>query len=125
MAGLIEDMKDKIILAGLVTPPWEIFLSKMPPDPDRVIALYETAGQMPFTSSDYPLLAFQVRTRATDYPTARDKMSSILLALHNASISGYVYILATQSGPVFLGEDAQANRPEFSLNFRVMKASLV
>lgn len=122
--ALAEDIRTFLLgQAGLLPAPWEVYIGEQPPSPDRVVTLYETGGSPHDTSSDYPMLTFQIRIRAAEYPTARDKLAAIMAVLHNATITGYVYVYSMQSAPVYLGKDAQAGRPEFSMNFRVMKAS--
>lgn len=120
--ALLEDIETFLTNAG-VTAGWTLYKSVMPPSPDKVIALFETGGWMPQTASDFPVLTFQVRVRAEEfgYAAARAKMEAILHALHNANITGYVYCFAMQSAPNFLGYDQQGNRPDLSLNFRLMR----
>lgn len=104
---------------------WTLFKSYQPASPDKTITIYETGGpepdQTPGTGHDFP--TFQVRGRGTEfgYEALRTKMQEIFNTLNNASVSGYVYILALDSGPVSLGYDKDGNRPQLVWNFKAMK----
>ena len=105
---------------------WTLFKSYQPKSPDKTITIYETGGpepdQTPGTGYDFP--TFQVRGRGAEfgYEALRSKMQDVFNSINNATISGYVYIFAVDSGPIPLGYDKEDNRPQLTWNFKTMKA---
>ena len=108
---------------------WITKVSFLPNEPDKIISIYESPGSEPVTVTDpdddesivtYPNFQVRVRGDVQEYQEARAKMEEVFRTLHNASIAGYVYIKALQSGPLPLGNDGN-DRPEMAMNFKVME----
>jgi len=103
---------------------WTSGKSFMPPNPDKMIVVYETGGDQPdqtaVTGYSYP--TFQVRGRSDElgYEELRTKMQAVMDSLKDADITGYIYIHPVQSGLLFIGYDAN-QRPEAVINFKAMK----
>lgn len=124
--SLLDDIGAKLTSDGVVggATGWTLGKSYLPPSPDQVVALFETAGpeadQTEGTRYDEP--TFQVRARGAtfEYDQLRDKMTEVFNSLNDATIAGFVFVFAVQSGPLPLGYD-ENNRPELSWNFATMK----
>lgn len=132
---LLDDVGNWLVTQGIVggSTGWTLGESFMPPNPDKMIVLYETPGENPeiigtgSSEKIYDKPGFQVRIRSTefDYVGARSKIQEVFKALHQkepAITSGvnYVYVYGVSSGPMPMGLDAN-NRPELTWNFRTMK----
>lgn len=136
MALLIDDVFDFLTARGLIggSSGWAGFCGFLPPDPDKVIAIYETPGEAPdnFSAgsvpSQYDRPSFQVRGRGDvhGYEALRLKMGAIYRALHNSELTPatgdpvYTFVFSEQSGPHHLGLD-DSSRPELTWNFRAMR----
>lgn len=125
---LLQDVLDVLVAAGLVDggTGWKSALSNMPPDPDQVVALFETPGQAPGAAVDIDYPGFQVRVRGNrkEYDVARAKLEACYLALHKltGTLSGTYYISILASGSVLpLGEDGN-ERPEITQNFQCQRS---
>ncbi len=136
MANLIDDVLDflesEVLVAGATG--WTRAASWMPPDPDQIVAVYETPGTAPeqirdgSTEQAYDDVGFQVRIRgaAHGYEAAREQIGKIYRALHGSSLApatgdpAYLIVHATQSGPMPLGLD-ENERPGMTWNFRTMR----
>lgn len=133
--AFLDDLKNylegKNIVGGSTG--WEISLSYLPPNPDKVIVLYETPGDpaeitksSDETAYDFP--GFQVRGRSSafDYAALKTKMQEIFQALHqNEPVAGsgeksFVYIYSLNSTLLPLGLDSN-DRPGATWNFRTMR----
>ena len=112
------------LIAGGATG-WSIYKGSLPDKSDQAVVIYETPGLAPENESLGTIFrpAFQIRVRGPvyDYATARAKIQEVRASLHDANISGLVYVYATQSGPVPLGNDGN-DRPNLTMNFRTMEA---
>lgn len=125
--SILDDIGTKLVDDNVVggATGWVLHKSYLPATPDNVIALFETGGaapdQTPGTAHDFP--DFQVRGRSSEftYDVLRDKMQEVFDSLNDATLSGYIYTFAIQSGPIPMGFDKQNNRPELVWNFRTMK----
>ena len=125
--SILDDIGTVLSDAGLVdgASGWKLYKSYMPDSPDKAIALFESGGKIPDqttgTSHDFP--DFQVRGRAGafGYEILRTKMQAIFNELNDSTISGYIYVFASQSGPMPMGYGKGDNRPELSWNFTTMK----
>ena len=124
--ALLDDIGTELTTAGVVggATGWTLAKAFEPPTPDQVVTLYETGGGLPDQTdgTKYDLPTFQVRVRGDEfgYEDARTKMGDVFDALNDATISGYVFVFAAQSGPISLGHDG-ATRPLLTLNFVTMK----
>lgn len=120
---LLEDLGTQLTGLGLVGggSGWTLAKGFLPPDPDQVVALFETPGLAPEAAVDLDRPGFQVRVRGhrKEYDVARVKLEAIYAALHKltGTLSGnyYVSILAT-GGALPLGEDRN-ERPEIAQNY--------
>ena len=132
MARLVTDVLDFLEAEGLVggASGWVRATDYLPPDPDKIIAVFPTPGLEPELIKDgsaeqkYDDLGFQVRGRAEahDWPALEARMGQVFRALHGSTLApstgdpAYVLIRAVQSGPLPLGLD-QGDRPGMSWNF--------
>jgi len=124
--ALLDDIGTKLTSAGVVggATGWSLAKAFEPPTPNKVVTLYETGGGPPDQTdgTKYDLPTFQARVRGDEfgYEAARTKMEAVFDALNDATISGYVFVFALDSGPLSLGHDG-ATRPLLTLNFTTMK----
>jgi len=125
--SILDDIGTQLTTDGVVggASGWTLAKSYQPATPDKMITIYETGGkepdQTPGTTHDFP--TFQIRGRGVEfgYAALRTQMQAVFDSLNNATISGYVYIYAIDSGPIALRFDTAENRPEMVWNFRTMK----
>ena len=129
MLGLLDTVGAHLQRVGLAGAGsgWWLAKGLMPPHPDRVVALFEYAGQPPSARAhlDRPGLQVRVRGRRMDdggneYSEARATIENIYLTLHAQAESDVgddriMSLVAVQS-PFPLGLDAN-NRLEFAVNF--------
>lgn len=133
---LLDDIDDYLTTQGMLTStstsPWGIYKGFRPPNPDIVIALYETGGQAPVRAMGAatgnavevrPGLQVVVRAGEYDYDIARKKASDIYGVLDNFAGTingiGYRWIAAMQE-PFQMGRDEQ-ERPLLACNYSVAK----
>jgi hypothetical protein len=126
--SLLDDIGDKLIadgVAGGVTG-WTLYKSYQPDSPDKAVTILETGGpdpdQTPGIAHTFPTFQMRVRDSTFEYEAARTKIQEVFDSLNNATITGYVYVFAKDSGPILLRYDAADERPELVWNFRTMKA---
>jgi hypothetical protein len=96
------------------------YKSYLPNEPDQAVAILETGGREPDKDFAFPTFQVLVRAGPFAYDVARAEMDEVFQSLHNATISGYVYVFAI-SDPTPVGYD-QLNRPVLSLPLKAMKA---
>lgn len=124
---LMDDIGQKLIDDGLVdgSSGWKLYKSYLPDSPDQAVVIYERSGVEPDQTIgiayEYPAFQIYVRASQFKYNLARTKIREIFNSLNNADIAGYVYIYATDSGPI-LDEYDRENRPAVFWTFKVMKA---
>lgn len=121
--------KDLLVAASVGvfadTSDWGIYISKMPEQPDAVIAIYDSGGLTPDPKwlLDFPDITIQVRGKKDGYVAAQGKMVDVkntLLGLLSQTINGDVWAGITQVGEyAFIGYDKK-ERPQFSATFRVI-----
>jgi hypothetical protein len=114
---------------GSATPTddWSIHVSKMPPTPDKAIAIFDTGGTgegpSPKWLLDYRTMQVRVRSNADDYTGAYNKMQDVkdvLLGLPAQAVLGDRWDGVTiLSDITFIGRDDN-DRPELSINFRLI-----
>lgn len=136
MALLITDVLDFLGGEGIIdgATGWAGYDAYLPPDPDKVITVFETTGLEPAlkptgsAETEYDEPGFQVRGRGAvfGYSALRVKMGEIYRALHGSTLSpttgdpAYVLVRAVQSGPLPLGLDSN-NRSGMTWNFVAMR----
>ncbi len=136
MALLITDVLDFLVAEGIIggATGWTRGAAYLPPDPDQIIAVFETTGLVPevvktgSTEQSYDNPGFQVRGRGTEfgYEALRIKMGQVYRTLHGSALgpaSGdpmYVIVTAVQSGPLPIGLDDES-RPGLTWNFIAMR----
>lgn len=116
-------------LTGPLTGLWPVYVGQLPDSPDNAAAVYDLAGvadgrlMRDGTHVIHP--GWQVRVRATDYPTAYNKASAIKTALEGfrnfqVAIVGVSYTIAAitlQGGILSMGMEPDARkRNNFALN---------
>lgn len=130
--ALLDDILTQLVTDSVVrgATGWEIVLSYMPPEQEKMLAVYEQGGGAPDQTDGtrYDMPTFQVRGRGESikdvddpYSTLRAKMQEVFDSLNDSVISGYVYMFADSSAPIPIGYDANL-RPEMTWNFSAMKA---
>jgi len=136
-AKLVTDVLDFLADEGLIDAEtgWTGSYNYMPPDPDKMIVVFETGGFPPEAKADssdeqeYDGPTFMIMGRGDSFGMAelRDKIGEIYRALHKSELapsSGdptYVYVYAMQSGPFPLGHDAEDDRPRLTWNFKALR----
>jgi hypothetical protein len=108
-----------------------IWLSRMLPDPDVSVAVYEYAGRPPIETMkaglaiEQPSLQVVVRAGRDDYPTARDKAEAIrqsLCLVTDQTLSGLrVLRIMPRSSVNPIGLDDK-DRPMLSVDYEVQIA---
>jgi hypothetical protein len=128
-----EDIKDKLVAAGLgtfaATTGWSIAVGVEPESPDTTITIYDAGGPggdkfLDETVHSYRHPAFQVRVRAPTYTAASAKIEAIVdaleaLAAWTAGGAGYGGVWLS-SDVLSLGQDDH-RRTRLVANFRTLK----
>lgn len=101
----------------------------MPPNPDKVIGLFETGGAAPNRypgDLDYPRFQVRVRGAAFGYSTARQKLWSVFTTLqavdNTTTLNGWVYVSVEAVSDVIGFPLDSNNRPEVVMNFRALRS---
>lgn len=109
---------------------WFGSVSKMPDGPDDCIAIFDYAGGNPYPhlAVDNPSVQVLVRAGANNYSGGYDKCFEIkdrTLGLMSQDLEGERWVSITMVGDInFLRRDDQ-DRPEWTLNFSVLKETTV
>ena len=129
MANPSEGIRDLLVAADVgefnVTKGWNIVISRIIDDPNTLIVIYDSGGQSPNPQwlVNYPSVQVRVRGGANDYTATRAKCREIqdaLLGLNSQDINGDRWVSITQLGDInWVGYDSN-NRPQFTLNFRLI-----
>lgn len=131
MALLVTEVLDYLEAQGLIggATGWTRAAGFLPPDPDKVVAVYVTPGFPPeivrdgSTETAYDEPGFQVRGRGAvhGYSELENKMRAIYTSLHGVPIAAnYVLVRATQSAVLPLGLD-EKGRPGMTWNFEAVR----
>jgi hypothetical protein len=126
--ALLDDIGDKLVADAVAdgATGWTLYKSYQPDSPDKSVTVLETGGpepdQTPGVAHTFPTFQVRVRDSTFEYAAARAKMDEVFNSLNDATVSGYVYIFAADSGPLPLRYDAADERPELVWNFKTMKA---
>lgn len=120
---LLDDIRDYLITNAVCTSS-NSFKGFLPHAPDTAFAFFEYAGNPPDKVADIESPQLQVRTRATDYNTAKGNILSVYGVLHllwetTINSNRYLYIYANGS-PAFIRRDANG-RCEFVQNYTVIR----
>lgn len=124
--ALLDDIATHLTNQGVVggATGWEIKKSFLGPTPDKQIVLYETGGVQgdadEGTQYDYPTFQVHGRGAVFEYDLLRVKMQEVYEALHDRSVSGFVYVYGSQSAPLPAGYDDN-DRPQLTWNFTTMR----
>ena len=125
---ILEALGDYLQTNSIGTLGTNIFLGKMPANPDYCITLYEYEGMAPVESFggapydiDMPRIQIVVRGARDDYPTARDGAKAVrdlLSDLTNVTISSTNILRVASLGAFIpLGLDDK-DRPRIAANFQ-------
>jgi len=126
--SILDDIGDKLVADAVVNGAtgWTLYKSYQPDSADQTVTLLETGGEEPDQTQGiaYTFPTFQARVRGAElqYDVARTKIQEVFDSLNNSTIAGYVYVFASESGPIPLRYDTADERPEIVWNFRTMKA---
>lgn len=105
---------------------WTGYIGVMPDDPDQVVAIFQTPGQVPDENGDdtglwYEYPGIQIRIRGSRYSSedVLTKIYSVVASIEGAHPDRFVFVHANESGPTLLRFDAK-DRPEYVWNFKSM-----
>lgn len=123
--ALLDDVADYLQQQGIGTRGTDLFVGRMPDEPDAAVVLIDTGGGEPSLIDNIDTPSWQVRVRAAAYPDAVAKAYAINDLLHGITESDLGAVGATShfhlvwaiQSPVSLGQDDK-QRSEFSQNFR-------
>jgi hypothetical protein len=123
---ILDELAGYIAAQGLGTLGTSLFLGRLPPTPDSVIALRESGGPPPINTFDasYERPSLQVLVRGSAYTSARlqaERLYQALTTVANTAISGVWYIHVTPDGPPTLLEHDESGRPILVFNLEVEK----
>ncbi len=135
MSIFLDDINNWLVAQSLVggSTGWAVSEGFLPPEPDQVVALFETPGEAPDIVRDpnigeEPAMAvgLQVRLRGSTnaYAPLRAQAQKIFNGLHQNEpvIPGgnkYIYVYSKTAGPLPMGKDSN-NRDELVWNFSVL-----
>jgi len=145
MNPVCEDIKDKMVTAGLgtfaATSGWGIYIAERPNKPDSTITLYDTGGQAPGYCMDRAkpelrLETFQIIIRATSYLGGYSKMQDIISALDqiapwkvaavdSADLDVRYTTILRESEPIYLGKEEDHVRFLWSLNYQAFRKEVI
>lgn len=131
--ALLDEIATYLAAQNIGAGGWTIVKSRMPPTPDKIVAIFETGGppREQATSVTLERPTFQVRVRgqprsaiATAYPDARTKLQACVTALDKLvgqTLSGTLYpFIFAEGSTIALGDDGNL-RPELVQNFRAAR----
>lgn len=124
--GLADDLRDLLVTGNLSA---TVHVGELQEAPDRAVVIVATPGLPTLRTCGAAVLEtgrVQLRTRATDYPTAEALMTSAhgkLDGQADRTLGGrtYYWIEGLQP-PFYLGLD-DAKRPMFACNYSVLRAA--
>jgi hypothetical protein len=128
MNAASEDVKDMLVEALGMTLATDLFIGKLPPQPDNCTAIFDIPGSAPMLTLDgsgqYYYPSVQVRVRNRSYLDGLELCYSIVRALHGRhgetwNDSLYTAVVC-QGDPGMLGWDEE-NRVEFFVNFNLQR----
>lgn len=104
---------------------WKLKVGKQTSEPDQLVTMYDTGGLPPNPkwAVDFPTIMAMVRGKPNDYGSAWTKAREVrdsLLGLDSVTIGSDRWVSITCPGDVgFVGYD-DAQRPQLSVNFRLI-----
>ena len=112
---------------NLTTAAGTIYLENLPPEPDAVVMIRSTGGTESDVRLAYDNVTAQILVRggADALAATQELAQGIYDALHGfigQFVGGGLWIIAcigVSGGPAYIGAD-ENDRPEYSLNFRLM-----
>lgn len=124
--SMLDDLKAYLESAVVVggSTGWEVVFNLSPPSPDQVLVITDTGGTEGDADEgpqyDYPSFQILGRAGSFDYGALRAKLQEVYEALHDQSVTGFIYVFGSQSAPLSLGLDGN-DRPLLAWNFRGMR----
>jgi len=128
MISPAKDIAQLISDAGYGTLGTDLFLNHEPNLPNDIVTVFDTGGSSPEPAIQLykPTVMVRARGGPSDFDEAYAKLESIKLALHaefDVTVNGSRYLQILAMGEIQqLGRDGN-NRPQFTLNFRLMRTS--
>lgn len=124
---IVRTILQQATAVGSSTPSddWGTHVSKMPEDPDKAIAIFDTGGSNPNPSLllDFVTVQVRVRSKAGDNGGAWVKAKAVkdrLLGYPSATVGSDRVVSVISIGDIaFLGRDAK-DRPEYVTNWRLI-----
>lgn len=104
---------------------WQLKIGRLVDQPDQVVIFYDTGGQSPNPAwlVDFAMVMVHVRGAVNDYPTAYQKAKEVkdaLLGIESQDVSGDRLVSIICMGDIGLVSYDDAQRPLFSINFRMI-----
>lgn len=131
--GILDDIGTHLdSTVGALTLGTNLFLSRLPDDPDTCVAVFEYSGDAPMSTmggDGFPPIEqprIQLLTRAAGYSTAHDLASTCWVALEqvlNETLTSTTYLRVAANQSPFPLERDTSDRVIFAQNFRVQRAS--
>jgi len=128
VTDLLDEIEDRLLTdnVGGGATGFDILKTFLPPDPDQVIVLFESAGDPPGTTiaADRPGFQVRVRGKELEYEVARAKLKEAFDSLHlfTGNLLGVYYVSIMATGSAFpLGYD-KSDRPEVAQNYIAMRS---
>lgn len=131
----LQELSTYLVAQGVGTAS-TVFVGKLPPDPDVVVALFEYGALAPQANLsgpanpgtkvryEFPRVQIVCRGAKDDYQgpwTTAKAARDAMVAIQNQTLSGTYWISAMpENGPFFLRRD-QNDRVEFAANYQVEK----
>jgi len=106
----------------------DLFVAKMPETPDECVCIYDSGGGSPEVNYEYDFPSVQVRVRGnrfayqTGWALAKD-VRDVLHGKTNEIINSTRYIQIVSSGDIIFVTWDEMERPIFSINFEIHRAS--
>ena len=125
MANYAVGMKDILEAAGIGIFKTDLFVGKMPEDPDAAVSVMRAGGEnaSPKWLLDRPSMQVRIRGDKNGYIAAETKAQTVkdaLLGLPSQDVNGDRWVQVNMIGDIVpLGFDDE-NRPKFSLNWALI-----
>jgi hypothetical protein len=123
---ILEALVDKLQTASVGTVATNVFIGLMPDQPDKVIALYEYAGQAPLevfrnetATIEVPTVIVMARAARNDYPTARaflEDARDALCGIIDETISNVRFLRVAEASSINYVNTDDNDRPRFTVS---------